>query len=180
MLTAIFILSPLQNLVYARMDAQDRLVRADYIICLGGDHSRVFEATRLLRDGYAPTMIVSNVGEAAERMRRLAVEWGAPADRVLMDDASRRTSDHPAAVANLANIDIKNDRCIIVTSYAHLARARAVFEAAGYRHLIMQEPRWERESRPADGPGWRGRFLVFPRIVYEGAAWALYWIRGSV
>src|SRR5690606_4293660 len=132
------------NQIYLAMDAQDDLTIADVIICLGGDPQRVLEAARLCADGYAPVLVVSNQGEAAQRMARLAVDWGAPADRVVVDAASRRTSDHPAAVAAAAGLDIARDRCIVVTSYTHLARSRAVFEAAGYRHLIMREPRWER------------------------------------
>ena len=125
--TAAFILSPLQNMVYASMDAQDDLTRADYIICLGGDPGRVLEATRLLSDDYAPILIVTNHGSAAEQMRRIAIEWGASPSRVLMDDSSQRTADHPVAVARVGDIDIENDTCIIVTSYTHLAHDRGPF-----------------------------------------------------
>ncbi|MCB9857922.1 MAG: YdcF family protein [Phycisphaerales bacterium] len=179
-LAALFIFSPIFGQVYAEMDAQDPLVRADYIICLGGDSARVIESARLLQEGYAPKMIVSNFGAEAERMRTLAIDWGASADRIVVDAASRRTADHPACVAKAAGIDKANDACIIVTSYTHMRRARAVFEKAGYRHIVMQEPRWERESRDLDGMSWRGRFLVFPKLVYEGAGWLLYWVRGDV
>lgn len=177
--TAAFILSPLQNIVYASMDAQDDLTRADYIICLGGDPGRVLEATRLLSDDYAPILIVTNHGSAAEQMRRIAIDWGASPSRVLMDDSSRRTADHPVAVARVGDIDIENDTCIIVTSYTHLARSRAIFEAAGFRHLIMREPRWEREVRPPEGLGWRGRFMVFPSLAYEASAWVKNWLQGN-
>ncbi|MCA9256907.1 MAG: YdcF family protein [Phycisphaerales bacterium] len=177
---SLFILSPLPNIIYQAMDGQDELRKADVIICLGGDPGRVIEAARLLQDGYAPTMIVTNFGPAAHRMRSQAIEWGASPDRVLVEASSRRTADHPAAVAKVGGIDIANDTCIIVTSYTHLLRARAVFEKAGYRNIIMQEPRWERQARDWNGISWRGRFLIFPKLVYEGAGWALYWVRGDV
>lgn len=176
----LFILSPLPNVIFNAMDCQDPLTRADYIICLGGDPSRVVEAAKLLQEGYAPTLVVSNRGESAARMRAQAVEWGAPADRIVTDTHSSQTSDHPAAVAKAAGIDIKHDTCIIVTSYAHMARARAVFAKAGYRHIIMREPRFERQARSPEGKSWRGRFLNFPTLVYEGAGWVQYWLAGRV
>lgn len=179
-LTALFILTPITSTIYYAMDAQDELAPSDFIICLGGDASRIIESARLLQEGYAPTMIVTNHDGAAVRMREQAIEWGAPPDRVLTEATSTCTNDHPEAVAELAGIDIAHDRCIIVTSYTHLLRARAVFEKAGYRNIIMQEPRWERQARDWNGISWRGRFLIFPKLVYEGAGWALYWVRGDV
>lgn len=179
-IVAAFILSPLPNVIYASMDWQDPLAKADVIICLGGNSNRVIESARLLNDGYAPTLIVSNLGSAARLMREQAIEWGAPADRVLVDDQSARTLDHPAGVAKAGGIDIAHDACIIVTSYTHLARARAVFEKGGYRHIIMREPRWERQTRDPNGLNWRGRLILFPKLLYEGAGWLSYWVRGVV
>jgi len=179
-LTGLFILSPLPNRIYAAMDGQDELRKADVIICLGGEPGRVIEAARLLQDGYAPTMIVTNFGPAAHQMRSQAIEWGAPPDRVLVEATSRRTADHPAAVAKAGGIDIANDTCIIVTSYTHLLRARAVFEKAGYRRIVMREPRWERQSRDAAGMSWRSRVLVFPQMLYEGTGWLLYRVSGDI
>lgn len=179
-LSALFIVTPIFDRVYAAMDGEDTLAHADFIICLGGDAARVIESARLLQEGYAPTMIVTNNGAAAELMRSQAIEWGATPEHVVVDATSRRTADHPAAVAKAAGIDIANDTCIIVTSYTHLLRARAVFEKAGYRRIIMHEPRWERQSRDPAGMSWRTRFLMFPRLVYEGSGWILYRIRGDI
>ncbi len=179
-LTAAFILTPISGSIYFAMDAHDDLAEADFIICLGGDSGRVVESAKLLQEGFAPLLIVTNHGGAAQRMRDQAIEWGAGPDQVLVDETSTRTKDHPEAVGSLASIDRANDTCIIVTSYTHLRRARAVFEKAGYRKIIMREPRWERQTRNWDGMSWRGRFLVFPKMVYEGAGWILYWASGYV
>lgn len=172
------VLTPLTDRVFFAFDVQDELAPADWIICLGGDAGRAVEASRLLQDGYAPTLIVTNRGPAARRLGRQAIEWGAPADRVLIEDQSSRTADHPALVAQLGGIDIAHDTCIIVTSYTHMARARRIFEDAGYQHLIMREMRWQRQSRPQRNLTWRQRLLVTPSMMYEAAGWCRYLLTG--
>jgi uncharacterized SAM-binding protein YcdF (DUF218 family) len=172
--------TPITTWVYDALDCQDPISPARYIICLGGNPSRVIEGARLLQEGYADKLIVSNHKRASRRMRDLAIEWGAPANSVLIDDQSYKTLDHPDAIRNAVGVDPANDVCIIVTSYTHMARSKACFERAGYRHLVMQEPRWERQFRAAQGLSWKGRFLVLPQLVYEGAAWVEYWARGVI
>jgi len=176
----LFVLTPLTGWLFDAMDSQDELAKAEYIICLGGDPQRVLEAARLLEEGYAPRLIVSNHGSAAYMMRNLAIEWGAAPDRIIVDDQARTTRDHPLSASRAAGIDPQRDVCIIVTSYLHMARSRACFRKAGYRRLIMREPRWERRFRDPDGLNFNGRFKKLPQLVYEGAAWVEYWLRGAV
>jgi len=174
-------LSPLPGMIYRSFGRGGELRHADYVICLGGNMERVVEAARLVKDGVGDRLIVSNHGEAARLMREIAVEWGAPADRILVDDESFRTTDHPAGARRL-RVDPEKDTCIIVTDYTHLARSEAVFRRAGFRHVIMREPRWDRQNRERMPPGgglvWR--FMEMPGIVYESAAWARYWLSGDV
>ncbi len=174
------VVTPLTAWLFDAMDRQDRLQPAEYVICLGGDPQRVLEAARLLEEGHAEWLIVSNHGTAANMMRDLAVEWGAPAGRIIVDDHARTTRDHPASARRAARIEPQRDTCIIVTSYLHMARSRACFEKAGYQRLIMQEPRWERRFRHPDGLNFSGRFKKLPLLLYEGAAWVEYWLRGAV
>ncbi|MBK8267974.1 MAG: YdcF family protein [Planctomycetes bacterium] len=93
-------------------------------------------------------------------------------------EAHFTTRDHPAGVRTAAGLDPEKDTVIIVTSYSHLRRARACFEHAGYKHIIMQEPRWERRCRAPEETGWKSRFLIYPQLVYEAAAWIEYKCRG--
>ncbi|MFQ5429915.1 MAG: YdcF family protein [Phycisphaerae bacterium] len=179
-LWGLLIVSPIPDWIENAMDCQDPLARADYILCLGGEPARVLEATKLLQEGYAEKLVVSNRGESARQMRDLAVEWGAPPEKVLVEDRSRSTMDHPRAIQRAVGLDPARDVCIIVTSYTHLPRSRACFAKAGYRHLIMRDLRWERAFRRTRRPTWRGRFLRLPKLVYEGAAWCLYWVRDAV
>ena len=170
--------SPLPGWLYLSMDRQNELQRADYIICLGGDPARIIEATRLLQEGWADRLVVSATPAGGAWMRDRAVEWGARPEQILIDDGSFRTADHPGSIAARVGVRPERDVCIVVTSYLHLARSQACFEKAGYRHLILREPRWEREFRSAGG--WKYRFRIFPSVVYEYAAWLEYYLRGAV
>lgn len=169
--------TPLPMWAYDAMDRQGTLTRSKYIICLGGDNARIIESVRLLRDGWGERLILSNYGLAALQMRDVAEDWGAPVSKILLDEGSRRTADHPASIARTCGVDPAKDTCIIVTSYSHMARSLACFEKAGYRHVIMREPRWE---RPGRYDGYRTGFWALPRLVYEGAAWIEYKIRGFI
>lgn len=180
LMTILMIATPVTAWIHDAMDCQDELTKARYIICLGGHPNRVIEGARLLQEGYGEKLIVTNHGHAAVMMRDLAIEWGAAPERILVDDRSTRTLDHPDSIQRVLGIDPENDVCIIVTSYTHLPRSKACFERAGYRHVIMREPRWEREFRNRQKMSWKGRLLVFPYLVYEGAAWIEYWLHGAV
>jgi uncharacterized SAM-binding protein YcdF (DUF218 family) len=165
--------------MYDALDRESPLAPADHVLCLGGDSSRVIEAARLLRDGYAPDMIVSNHPPFAEEMKDLAAQWAAPPARVRVDDGAFTTRDHPDSIATLPGVDPETDRFIIVTSYTHMARAKACFEKAGYRRLIMRQPRWERD-RASISRDWKWRWRVLTDVIYEYAAWLEYIIRGDV
>ncbi len=176
----LFVLTPLTGWLYDAMDCQDELGPAEYIVCLGGDPQRVIESARLLEEGHARWLIVSNNEPAAGMMRDLAIEWGAPSERIIVDDQAWTTRDHPLSARRAAGVDPQRDTCIIVTSYTHMARSRACFEKAGYERLIMREPRWQRRFRNPDGLNFSGRVKKLPKIVYEGVAWVEYWLLGAV
>src|SRR5262245_16699320 len=52
--------TPIIDHLYPVLDRRTPLAHADYIVCLGGDPYRVLEGVQLLKDGYAPKLIVSN------------------------------------------------------------------------------------------------------------------------
>lgn len=180
LLVVVLIATPATRVLFDALGSEDPLEKADYIVCLGGDAARVIESARLLSDGYAPRLIVSNHGEYAAQMRDMAVEWGADPERVLVDDRAYKTRDHPYTIAKSLGVSAADNRFIIVTSATHLNRSRACFEKAGYRHLILREPRWERDARSRSSRDWKWRFRKLPDVVYECAAWVEYYIRGAV
>lgn len=178
----IIFVSPIPRWVYSKFDCPDEMRPAKYVICLGGGYARVIEGSRLVSEGHGETLVVSNLGSAADKMRDVAIEWGAPPDRILIDRESSRTADHPDAIARNAGVNPENDVCIIVTSYTHLRRAKAVFEKAGYRHIIMREVRWDRQVRleQDENFGLGRRLALAPQMVYACAAWVEYWVMGYV
>jgi uncharacterized SAM-binding protein YcdF (DUF218 family) len=167
---------PIIDHVYPMLDRRTPLAPSQYIVCLGGEPYRVLEGVQLLKEGYAPKLIVSNHAEASEAMRALAIEWGARPDQVVVDSNSHNTAEHPAGVRQSAGLDPARDQCIIVTDYLHMARARACFEKAGFQHIIMCDPRWSRTKRPPESVAVRMR--VLPAMLYEAAAWVEYKFRG--
>ena len=175
----LLVATPVTNWLFDGLDRQTPLARSKYIICLGGDSARIIESARLLSEGYGDYLIVSNHGPFSKYMRELAIEWGADPGRILVDDQSKKTRHHAPSIARNLDVNPTEDSCIIVTSFTHMARSKACFEKAGFRHVIMREPRWERSSRPAERT-WKWRFKVLPDVIYEYAALAEYFIRGDI
>lgn len=179
LLVLLLIVTPATTWLFDALGREDPLEPADYIVCLGGDNGRIIESARLLREGYAPRLIVTSHGPHAEEMRAVAIDWGADPSAIFVDAGAVKTRDHPRSIRDGLGVRPDSDRLIVVTSFTHMGRARACFAKAGYRHLILREPRWERTQRP-EQRDWKWRFRVLPDVVYEYAAWLEYWIRGVV
>lgn len=171
--------SPLPLKIFRALDCESRLEPARYIICLGGDPARVIEAARLLNEGYGEKLILSNNPGGAAMMRMLAMEWGAAPEQILMDSGSYRTADHPGSVRRQCGVDPANDSCLIVTTYAHLLRSKLCFEKAGYRHICLREPRWERRFRVYQS-GLKNNYRILTELFYELPALAEYRLRGYI
>jgi uncharacterized SAM-binding protein YcdF (DUF218 family) len=175
----LLVATPLTNWLFDVLACESKLTPAKYIICPGGDAARIIESARLLSEGYGEYLIVSNHGPFTKAMRDLAVEWGADPARILMDNDSVKTRHHARSIIEHLGVDPARDSCIVVTSYTHMARCKACFEKAGFKHLMMREPRWERSTRPIER-NWKWRFKALPELIYEYAAWGEYWVRGEV
>lgn len=175
----LLIVTPLTTVLFDALGSEDPLEQADYIVCLGGDNARIIESTRLLKEGYAGKLIVTSHGTHAAEMRDLAIEWGADPSAIVVDSNAVKTRNHPTSIKENLGVNPETARLILVTNFTHLGRSRACFEKAGYRHLIMREPRWERTGRPKVRD-WKWRFRVLPDVIYEYTAWLEYWIRGVV
>ncbi len=175
---AVLLFTPLLDVTYLKFDRQGQLEKSDYILVLGGEPYRMLEAAELWKEGYAPTLVVSNHDEAAEEMRQMAIHWGVPPERVVVDRLSWTTADHPRRIQQATALDPATARCIVVTNFMHMARSQAVFEKAGYRRLIFREPRWTRVKKPPQAV--KSRLRVLPEVIYECAAWVEYWARGWV
>ena len=153
----------------------DKLDKADYIVVLGGDFDRTVEAARLFNKGWASKIIVTSNGQNADDMAALAVEFGVPRSSIIVEPNSKRTADHPDAIAKLSGVDKENQRFIILTSYLHTARARGCFKHNGYKRIIMISPAWRYGgTMGVEKDDWYLRFRNIPVMGREGLGWGLY------
>jgi uncharacterized SAM-binding protein YcdF (DUF218 family) len=156
----------------------DPLVRADYIVVLGGDPERAVEAARLYREGWAGTVIFSSLAQHVGEDVEIARMYGVPTEAILVDGRARRTVNHPETIALLPGVDREKDRFLLVSGLYDTSRAKACFLRAGYRHASMRAPGWrlyEWERLPR-GRMKRARDLSIK--VYETLAWGYYKVRG--
>lgn len=180
-LAILWLVTPFQEWIYRSMDRQGDLRHAKYLLCLGGSDSRLVESAKLIAEGWADYLVVMNHGPFSLYMKNVALEWGVPEDRILVDSQSVTTRDHPRG-AMLLGVDPAKDTCIIVTNYTHMARSQAMFEHAGFKHLILREPRWERAPRESRSYryGFRARIATLGDLFYEGGAWLKAKVAGDL
>lgn len=167
---------PAIDRLYLWMSVATPPTKADAIVCLGGHTIREVMAAQLYHRGFAPVVVVSNAPGAAEAMRRLVVNCGVPRDKILVDNTSYTTADHPAGVARLPGMDPQRQTFIIVTDHSHSRRAGACFRKAGYQHIAVYAGRPASREIPAEY--WdrvRWRVLTMPQMLYETAGLVQYW-----
>jgi len=179
--------------------------RADAIVVLGGGvrwdgalseatQRRLVYALRLLRQGYAPTIILTGgnpddpgVPESAE-MARVARELGFPAERFIVETRASRTSTQARAVAEIARAQGFRS-VILVTSPTHSYRALLAFRKAGVEAFpgtidpLLRPPKPERWWHwwLALTPGKTlARVNLAGLVSYEYVALTLYWYRGWI
>ena len=178
-LQLVMVFTPLSERLYKWLAVTSRPQKADYIVCLGGDYERLLWTASLYDRRIAPKVVVSNAPGAAEYMRDLLVHAGVPRDRILVDDRSHTTFDHPSGIAQIPGLDPKRHHLQIVTSPEHSRRVRAVFRKAGYEHITIYggfDPVKEGTAQP----GWRWRVQILPRLAYESTALIQYWLQGRI
>lgn len=130
----------------AREAVVDQRRPVDVIVVLGaavwpGERASptLYERTRhgvdLFHEGHAPYLLVTGgLGQhpptEAEVMRRLAVEWDVPADRIILEDRGATTSQSAALVAELmAERGLRS--ALLVSDGHHLPRAKLAFRRQG-------------------------------------------------
>jgi len=102
------------------------LAKADALIVLGGEAaSRPQEAARLYRQGVAPRIYVTGIGDAG-RNRQALLAAGVPSEAIVLETKARTT--HGNAVNLKPMLDAAHVRsALIVTSPFHTRRALATF-----------------------------------------------------
>jgi uncharacterized SAM-binding protein YcdF (DUF218 family) len=122
--------------------------KADYIVCLTGGMGganlptgdgldRIYTATQLWLDGYAPKIIFTGGGEGkvseAEVYAGFARWFGCPEAALCFEPGAAVTADHPQKLLKLGVLGIhKGTPLVIVTSPLHSRRVAMVFRKAGF------------------------------------------------
>jgi uncharacterized SAM-binding protein YcdF (DUF218 family) len=179
LIVAALVFTPAGNWVGARLVWVDPLVKADWIVVLDGDRARGVEAARLYHQGWAPKVIVTSHGPAADDLAAVVRGCGVPPEDIIVDRSATRTCDHPATVGALPGVHPQTDRFLVVTSALHTSRARQCFLHQGYQHVTMRGPCWERGGEfTVAHSGWISGAHDLPIEAYEVLAWGYYKLRG--
>jgi len=102
------------------------LAKADALIVPGGEPlARPLEAARLYRDGVAPRVFVTGVGDAM-KIRKVLIGAGVPASAIMMETKATTTYTNATLLKPLLE-GAKVHSAVIVTSPFHTRRVLATF-----------------------------------------------------
>ena len=101
-------------------------VKGDVLVLLGGRPDRAVRAAELFKQGEAPKVLVSGLGDDASNKRTLE-QNGVTNAAIIMESKSHTTRENAEfSIAILRKMGAK--RVILVTSWYHSRRALATFE----------------------------------------------------
>jgi len=180
--------TPLPNLLSRWTATPPAPGPADAIVVLGGGVSpdgalsraslrRVIQGIVLHRKGLAPLLVVLGPSRGdgpveAEVRATLARELGVPATAVVIEDRAWTTREEAARVRALLQ-PTGARRILLVTDSRHMARARPLFEQAGFE--VRPSPA-DDLSAAADTP--EDRVELFERVLKEFLARIYYRVAG--
>ena len=119
---------PIFRLMGSFLVVQDELKKADVIVVLGGENSRVEEAAHLYKQGFAGYMIMTGK-RVAEGMKRSAVRSGVPAEDIIVEPEAASTYQHPIYIKPIMEArGFKS--AIVVSSPYHMRRSAMLFDRA--------------------------------------------------
>lgn len=181
--------TPAASLLASRLAVAPVLTPAQAIVVLGGGLQngthmseasvrRTVTGVRLYHRDLAPVLLFSGgAGEqsAAEGdvMASAARELGVPPDRILVETVSTNTRSQALEVARVLHAE-NNRRILLVTDPFHMARARAVFEQAGFEVLPAPADPWTGAPQRPEGNLWLMRSLaqeILARVYYRARGW---------
>jgi uncharacterized SAM-binding protein YcdF (DUF218 family) len=148
--------------------------------------TRVLEAARVVRL-IDPAIVLSSGGNAdpendrrptGETMHDALITLGVPADRILVETASRTTRDE--AVVILPILRAQNvEQVVLVTSQTHMRRALGAFRAVGLRPIPAISQEFDRTTSLTTWilPSEEGLFAASSNA-HELVGLTYYWLRG--
>jgi len=118
------------------LSPQDTLSTSDAIVVVSGGETsqRVAEGVKLYKADLAKVLIMSGASRDAKdsnaaAMKRMAINSGIPADKIITEEKSMNTFENGAYVRDIIEQN-KFNRLILVTSPYHQRRAALVFSKA--------------------------------------------------
>lgn len=191
LLTLIVLFTPCANVLSHLLVAAESLDPSDVIVVLGGGTTpdgslsetslrRVWYGVRLFKRGYAPLLLfstgVTEPGSVTEakRMAETALDMGVPPSVILLEERSTRTAENAIEVVRILRAK-QYDSVLLVTHPTHMRRASAAFRRAG---VVVRPAPTDGNEVDAGSPAGRG--MLFFKVIYEYAAWTLYWWKGWV
>lgn len=125
-------------------------------------------------------LLAANKGEV-QLAKALLVEWGIPAEDIILETKARNTRENALYTAGLLSGMPSSDRCILVTSAYHMRRAKGCFEKVGIRAEIFPADFLKRQEcmpfqkRFLPEPG---ASLAFHRLWHEWIGLLMYKLAG--
>lgn len=118
------------------LSPQNELDSSDAIVVVSGGETsqRVAEGVKLYKEDWAGVLIMSGAARDAKdsnaaAMKRMAINSGVPADKIITEEKSMNTVENAAYVRDIIEQN-KFNRLILVTSPYHQRRAALVFGKA--------------------------------------------------
>ncbi len=148
------------------------LSKADALIVPGGEPlARPLEAARLYRDGVAPRVFVTGVGDAV-KIRKVLIGAGVPASAIMMETKATTTYTNATLLKPLLE-EAKVHSAVIVTSPFHTRRVLATFRKVMPKITFgVTDASIEWWKRP-DGQGDLNRFALI-EFLKTAEYWLLY------
>jgi uncharacterized SAM-binding protein YcdF (DUF218 family) len=156
-------------------DAADRMIEAVRLALQHPDLPVIFSG------GSGEFPLTGSQGPEAEHARRFFEGFKIAPPRLRLEDRSRNTLENAVFTADLVK-PRRDQRWVLVTSAFHMPRARALFEAQGFRIIprpgdfrtIGSQDRWEIFGKPSDG---------LRRLDVAAKEWVglwIAWLRGDI
>ena len=179
--------TPLAYVLSLWMAVEPQLVRSDAIVVLGATVSRSgilsAESTRrtdhgieLYQEGLAPRLVLlggtrEGGPSEAEIRAKVARLHSIPAEAIVTESRARTTREEAARVRDLARS--RGIRTVLlVTNSGHMARARPLFERAGFEVHPAPSDTYFEPTAP------QGRLTLMRDLLQEVLGWIYYRIAG--
>ena len=186
-----FVFTPLTNYLYAFLEVEPEIKKANAIILLSsgqytndilsrGTYQRLFHAYKLYRLGYAEKVIICGGIQIkanpsiSETMKGMLIKLGIHGDNIITEESSRNTYENIKNIIPVLKAQ-SNTSSLLITSSYHMYRSMAVCRILGVNAYPAPVPCYEKEI---------SNFLLRNRhvltVLREYGAIAYFWFRGWI